>query len=113
MGKPTIWSFEGLINFLVILGPVGLMVDGVIGMWQDQPLHPDAFVLFGGLLMGALSLVTLGAYLVVWLVNGRKHVPLFRKLLCAFYGVWIVLGIGLALTVTETLPPMGIFKWFY
>lgn len=105
--------FELLVNFLLVIGPLGLIGEGLIGVWQNDPAYPDAFVQFGGLMMGVISLITLLAYLIFWLWGGRGRVPGYRKALWGFYLIWTVVGIWLALLTLGVVAPSGIWRSFY
>lgn len=104
---------EVLINFLIMVGPLGIIIDGVVGLLERNPLHPDAFIQFGGLLMGTVSLVTVSVYGLIWWLSGRPKVPLYRKALVTFYGVWALLGIGLLLLTVGVIPTSWLFSWEY
>lgn len=109
--RSTIY-WELLINLLLVLGPLLIMADGVLGLLQTDSSHPDVFVQFGGLMMGVISLVTLLVYWGFWLWAGRDRVPGYRQGLWLFHAFGVLVGTVLALMTVGVIDPVSILRLF-
>ncbi|WP_125582512.1 hypothetical protein [Levilactobacillus cerevisiae] len=102
-----LWWELGL-NVVLLALPLFLIIEGFIGMAENDPFHPDVFVLFGVLLMGILSLGML-----IWFGfrlhrPGWHRLPNYERALLIFYALWFILGLVAWLAFTEVIPP----TWF-
>jgi len=84
---------EGSLNVLLLLLPIILFIAGGFGMAEHDSSHPDVLVLGGSLLMGGLSLVMLAIYAFSWRHHGWQQLPVLRRGLIIFYGIWLVIGL--------------------
>jgi len=84
---------EGSLNGLLLILPVILFIAGSIGMAKHDPCHPDVLILGGSLLLGVLSLVMLVIYAFSWRQHGWQQLPVLRRSLIIFYGIWLIIGL--------------------
>ncbi|TPR18318.1 MULTISPECIES: hypothetical protein [Apilactobacillus] len=83
--KDKLWV-QGLILFI----PLFMIIDGMIEMAKDDIYHPDTFVLFGLLIMGVISLISVPLSVVKIISYGWCSISTYDKCYFIFYLLWLI-----------------------
>lgn len=86
--------FEWLVNFLLIIAPLGMIVDSWVESSREIPDGWDFVLLFGMLLMLPISLGCLLFYGWQFFRQRPFHLDGYRWLIVAFYVVWLVISVA-------------------
>lgn len=89
--KRRMW-LELEINGLCLGFPLFLIIDGSVALAQNDPFHPDVFILFGLLIMGVLSLIMTGLTISRLRAHGWQGLSHYQQGLAIFYLIWLVIG---------------------
>lgn len=84
--------FELSINVLVLSVPSFLIINGIIGIIENDPNHPDVLILFEMLIIGILGLVMSILTVFRLFTRGWRALLLYQKLLAIFYLTCIIIG---------------------
>lgn len=92
------------INGLLLINPLLLIINGIIGFAENDLDHPDALILFGVLMLGILGLVMTGLTVFRLFTRGWHGIPLYQKLLAILYFAFLIIGGFEWLLFTEAIP---------
>ncbi|WP_226908193.1 hypothetical protein [Levilactobacillus brevis] len=104
ISKRKMW-IELIINGLLLTTPLLLIINGIAGLAENDPNHPDALILMGVLILGILGLVMTGLTVFRLFNRGWHGIALYQKLLAILYFVCLIIGGFEWLLFTETIPP--------
>lgn len=94
----------GVVAFVTLGFPVGMMIDGYVLMALNDPMHPDVLVLIGLLILGIVGLIGVLTYGIHGYRVGWRHLPLRQRILLVLYGVAFVVGLLIWLGFIEAIP---------
>ncbi|KZL37736.1 hypothetical protein [Secundilactobacillus collinoides] len=97
------------INGLLLITPIFLIIDGNVGLADNDPYHPDVFILIGLLILGLLGLAMTGLTIIRMRTHGWHSLALYQKALSIFYFICLIIGGICWLIFTEAIPPNWIF----
>ncbi|TPR25100.1 hypothetical protein DY102_01355 [Apilactobacillus timberlakei] len=83
--KDKLW-IQGLILFI----PLFMIIDGMIEMNNKSIYHSDTFVLFGLLIMGVISLISVLLSVVKIISYGWCSISTYDKFYFIFYLLWLI-----------------------
>lgn len=87
---------ELIINALLLVVPIFAIVSGIIRMLNHDPLHPDAVVAFGIVVLGLISAVMTIISITRLYKYGWKRLPTYQKTLAIAYPTVLIICIFLA-----------------
>lgn len=99
---------ELCINGLLLIIPLFLIIIGFIGVLENDPSHPDVFILIGLLILGILGLVMTMFTGFRLFTCGWHKMALYQKILAIFYFICLIIGGFEWLIFTEIIPPTWI-----
>ncbi|CAM2924951.1 hypothetical protein LEBR102806_11590 [Levilactobacillus brevis] len=102
--KRKMW-LELSINVLLLMTPLFLIINGSVGLAENDPNHPDVFILIGVLILGILGLVMTGLTVFRLYTRGWHSMELYQKKLAVLYFVCLLIGGFEWLLFTEAIPP--------
>lgn len=97
--KDKLW-IQGVILFI----PLFMIIDGMIEKANGNIYHPDTFVLFGLLIMGVISLISVLLSAVKIISYGWRNISTYDKCYFIFYLLWLMPTIVLWLFFLNIIP---------